>query len=199
MRIISTFHDYYDPICKTDEDRETLFMRHAKPAPAYDFGRIWMPDQSQRLLKFCDRIYSYLVVNVWSRGGWHTKTCFHEALAYHWIKDWMPKDEFRRLERRKWGLLRDIKRFFDWKPNDNWPDVPVWFAHRTQFTVLNPCIRETCPEFVSIMPPVAAYQELVMWHGRRARPEPPIPPISDEDMAAAKGFNKFSFRKDKST
>jgi hypothetical protein len=199
MRIISPFHDYYDPLCKFDGDRETLYIRREEKARAYNFGRIWLPDHSQRLLKFCDRIYHVAVMNCWFRGKWNTKTCFHQALALDWIQQHTPADEFRRLVRRKWGVLRDIKRFFDWIPNDDFPNVPVWWAHKTQETMLNPCIRKVVPEFVSILPPAQAYQELVMWHGRQARPEPPIPPVSDAIRAESHGFDKFSFRKDKAT
>lgn len=42
-----------------------------------------------------------------------------------------------------------------------------------------------------------AWQEISMFLGGLAEPRKPIPPISDETMAEIKGFNKFSFRKDK--
>ena len=50
-----------------------------------------------------------------------------------------------------------------------------------------------------IKDPYTAYQELSMYLGNMAFPNKPIPTISDEVMAEIKGFNKFSFRKDKAT
>jgi hypothetical protein len=52
--------------------------------------------------------------------------------------------------------------------------------------------------FQRVFGPMEAYRELMRWFCTKARPEKPIPAISDLDLAQAKGFNKFSFRKDKS-
>lgn len=54
-------------------------------------------------------------------------------------------------------------------------------------------------DFMRIKDPYTAYQEISMYLGNMAFPNKPIPKMSDEDMAEIKGFNKFSFRKDKST
>lgn len=49
--------------------------------------------------------------------------------------------------------------------------------------------------FQQIMDPYTAYQELSMYIGGvLRRPENPVIDISDEDMAACKGFNEWSFR-----
>lgn len=41
-----------------------------------------------------------------------------------------------------------------------------------------------------------AYQELQMWMSNQAIPHKPIPKVSDKDMVTAKGFDKWSFRKE---
>lgn len=41
-----------------------------------------------------------------------------------------------------------------------------------------------------------AYQEISMFLGGIASPEKPIPPVSDDDMRDAKGFDAWSFRKE---
>lgn len=58
--------------------------------------------------------------------------------------------------------------------------------------VINPCLREI--RFFLRMPTAQAYQELEMCLGAQAAPHRPIPPVSDKDMATAKGFDQWSFR-----
>ena len=52
-------------------------------------------------------------------------------------------------------------------------------------------------EFYRLFDAKQAYQELSMYLGGLASPEKDIPFIDDKTMAEAKGFDKFSFRKDK--
>lgn len=54
-------------------------------------------------------------------------------------------------------------------------------------------------EFFRVFDPFQAFQEISMYLGGVAVPQKTIPPISDETMLEAKGFDKkFSFRKPKS-
>lgn len=52
-------------------------------------------------------------------------------------------------------------------------------------------------EFYKVFNPYQAYQEISMFLGGLAVPLNNIPHIDDKIMAEAKGFDKFSFRKDK--
>lgn len=52
-------------------------------------------------------------------------------------------------------------------------------------------------EFYRVRDPYQAFQDISMYLGNMAEPRKPIPEISDEVMAEAKGFDKFSFRKQK--
>jgi hypothetical protein len=52
-------------------------------------------------------------------------------------------------------------------------------------------------EFYKVFDAYSAYQELSIYLGGLAEPRKPIPKIDDVTMAEIKGFNKFSFRKDK--
>jgi len=54
-------------------------------------------------------------------------------------------------------------------------------------------------EFIRIMDPYRAFQEISMWVGAQAAPHRPIPSVSDADLASSKGFDKHSFRKPKGT
>lgn len=51
--------------------------------------------------------------------------------------------------------------------------------------------------FQKVFDPYQAFQEISMFMGNMAFPNRPIPEVSNEDLIAAKGFDKFSFRKDK--
>lgn len=53
-------------------------------------------------------------------------------------------------------------------------------------------------EFFRMFDPFTAFQEIAMYFGNMAVPLNPIPSISDRNLSEAKGFDKFSFRKEKS-
>ena len=54
-------------------------------------------------------------------------------------------------------------------------------------------------DFVKLFDPYQAFQELQMYLSNIAVPLKPIPEIDDVTMAEAKGFNKWSFRKERSS
>ena len=58
----------------------------------------------------------------------------------------------------------------------------------------NPRLKDLT--FYRVIDTQSAYQELSMWMGSLAAPQEVIPKISDVIMAEAKGFDKYSFRKD---
>ncbi len=51
-------------------------------------------------------------------------------------------------------------------------------------------------EFYRVLDPHTAFQEIQMFLGALAQPPTEIPKASDEDLAEAKGFDKWSFRKE---
>lgn len=53
-------------------------------------------------------------------------------------------------------------------------------------------------DMVKILDPYQAYQQLAMYLGNIAEPRKLIPQLDDKTMCEIKGFNKYSFRKDKS-
>jgi len=63
-------------------------------------------------------------------------------------------------------------------------------------TILNPNLKQY--QFFKIFDTYSAFQEIRMFMNNLAFPEKQIPEVSDEDLLTAKGFDKFSFRKDKS-
>lgn len=62
---------------------------------------------------------------------------------------------------------------------------------------LNPRLADY--KFFSVVDIHSAYQELSMYYGNIAQPNRPIPDVSDADMVIAKGFDKWSFRKEPSS
>lgn len=61
-------------------------------------------------------------------------------------------------------------------------------------------VTYNCPlkqfEFYRIMPPFQAFQEISMWLSNQAVPFKPIPEMTNQIKIEARGFDKFSFRKD---
>jgi hypothetical protein len=53
-------------------------------------------------------------------------------------------------------------------------------------------------QFINVMPPFQAYQEISMFLGGMAVPSKPMPVIPDVLKDETHGFNKYSFRKEKS-
>jgi hypothetical protein len=58
----------------------------------------------------------------------------------------------------------------------------------------NDCLEPL--KFVRVFDPYTAYQEIYMFVCNTAMPDKPIPKVSDADMVTAKGFDKWSFRKE---
>ena len=75
--------------------------------------------------------------------------------------------------------------------------APVFIGNNRNKTVtVNGCLKDL--EFYQVLDSYQAYQEISMWMGNQADPGKVIPKISDEVLAEAKGFDKWSFRKEPS-
>lgn len=78
--------------------------------------------------------------------------------------------------------------------------TPIWiFKHHNynkEFIIINP--KLITYNFVRIHNAYAAFQEISMYLGGvLGNSNPPIPEVSNDDLIKAKGFDKYSFRKDK--
>lgn len=69
------------------------------------------------------------------------------------------------------------------------------FVSYTKLTT-NPELKQY--DFAKLIDPYTAHQEISNWISNLARPQPKIPQIDDLTMSEIKGFDKYSFRKDKS-
>jgi hypothetical protein len=71
-----------------------------------------------------------------------------------------------------------------------------WHNYKQETLItLNGSLKEV--EFYRVFDTYRTYQEISMYLGNFVQPRKPIPAISDEIMAEAKGFDRFSFRKEK--
>ena len=112
-------------------------------------------------------------------------------------------DEPRHYSVKKWfNEVSAPSNIFDtlFQSTSNSP-VPIWTIKqqlREQHIVnFNAKLKDL--EFYRIFATYNAFQEIAMWLGGLAAPGRYVPPVSDADMAVAKGFTKESFRKPKGT
>lgn len=99
-------------------------------------------------------------------------------------------------------LVERVESKSDWLPLFNEVEAPVWIMHqrthrrgRDEIVVtVNPCLEEI--EFYRLIDPYTAFQELYQFVGGVLnQPERETVDVSDKQLAEAKGFDKWSFRK----
>jgi hypothetical protein len=111
------------------------------------------------------------------------------------------------LDRKRWNKTprRNIERWFEFSSGliKNCANIfsyhtPIFTLERVYYEILtrNPRLKDF--EFYRVFDPYKTWQELEMFLSNQAAPEKPIPYIDDVTLAGAKGFDKFSFRKEKS-
>ncbi len=97
----------------------------------------------------------------------------------------------------QWGLIDKPIAYFC---NHDYPAKIISKFNKEEHTrgiiVVNGILSQF--NFQKIFSPPQAYQEIQMFLANIATPMKPIPHVSDEDLIGAKGFDKFSFRRDKS-
>jgi len=109
-------------------------------------------------------------------GPWH----YQRALGF--------KEFFEECEKQK----EQHGKYFE--------EFPIFVAHfgsgwRAERKIeYNACLKEY--EFYRMVDTYTAFQEVAMFWGGLAQPNRPTPEVTDKDMVTAKGFNKWSFRKE---
>lgn len=201
MRIISDFHDYYDPLMRMDEDRQTLFMRYTKAIPIKNVlvelpksDLYYRVDPEFGFIGFCGKIYKFF--QNYDRYNTYPVGHYYDIDQILDIKANEKNRYYRTGHKEFWN------REFKFK-EDYFKLAPIWVCRAREAInnwpgrelFLNPRLADY--DFRKIMKADQAYQELTMWHNNLAQPEKPIPKIDDKTMAEAKGFDKYSFRKAK--
>lgn len=196
-----------------------------RPAGHPYVGRVWEDNVKMvlRVVGFCGQQYLAVEVEAPRVAGTPHKVCYDLAdidafVAAHY--DEADQDRYYDKTAHRWdrrpragswpwfynrrGLHKMFTDFPPAKP-ETFTDrrCPVFLAepadifdtNRGAVVTWNACLKPV--EFFRKYPPFEAYQEIAMWLGNLADPAKPIPAIDDVTMAEAKGFDKFSFRKDK--
>lgn len=188
MRIIDSLgrFDYYDCIQKTVFDKDIVFLRdysivNAKNTHRYDDFFV---------LKFCNKIYTFALFN---DVYYHTLESYEKVYNEYYGKlygrysaRWLQHYHIRK------DFTLDYSQYitkFDAHPI-------VLFSVNSGKVEYNPLIKKY--GFEKIIDPYTAFQELYMFLAAKAKPEKIVPEMSNLDKAFSKGFDRFSFRKDKS-
>lgn len=200
MKIVSNFHDYYDSIQGTIFDKDVIYLRKEVgigPWESWKYNRYFNYGKDSIIVGFAGKIYRGLRCVVEKRN----------IIKYLW--SWDKAKEF--LDEHKFdytiGPYYDYERVSkDWFGEVNIPqhkelffkyNVPIFGIGFPEYDIiLNPCLKNV--DFAKILEPYTAFQQLYQYMCNQASPEKPIPAIDDKTLAEAKGFDKFSFRKEKS-
>ena len=124
-------------------------------------------------------------------------------------KNFWDSDKLRCSFESNFKKWEEFKRSFDAK--SLFQEFPIFVAdltHKREYNnfwhqkeenikiTYNDCLNDF--DFYRIFDSYQAFQELTMWINNKAVPMKEIPKIKDEIMLEVKGFDKFSFRKEKS-
>lgn len=223
MIIRSDFYDYYDSIQKSGVDHSLQYFRK-KEISTIEFPLPYL--RSNRcfetiLIGFCNRFYTLCFYKNYIEG---TKTFIssiedidkivesnlnkRQQQAYYNNKyknfmfcngvfycSFVRKsfiEYFKELEEIKIRPSIELINLFSIY---NCPIFSIENSNHHQNLTINPKLSDY--EFYRILDPYTCYQEISMYLGGLAKPEKEIPYIDDKIMAQAKGFDKYSFRKDK--
>lgn len=232
MRIISTFHDYYDVVQGQGQDLDLVYLRTPKEVvcsyrlfPGFLGNLNW--DKGSRfaandcVIGFCGKIYPlfalsygedhafcYNIDDVDSFVNKHIKKrrlkAYYDNKKHYsyyqiWPKAWIRKsfdkffvscyerkDAFKQLfyDHRTPIFVYEHKKHVG--PNHTYKYYMVIDAQLKSF------------EFFKVIDVFTAFQEIQMFLGSLAVPLKEMPVVPDRIMLEAKGFNKWSFRKEKS-
>ena len=222
-------HDYYDVIQRYDEDRELIYDRRAieeKLEIPYDprnpiCNHLEYYNIGVSIIKyvvgFCGKIYPMVWI---SRRDNPQVFCYKIEDVDTFIKGNFDKEDQERYfekprQGRHWkkGYESGTRTLFQNYLNYDFPEyqkyflkykAPIFYTQqkyqstREYTLIINGCLSDI--GFFRIFDVNSAYQEISMFVGGALASPPKEPPkISDEILASIKGFDRYSFRKDKAT
>lgn len=222
MRIISKFHDYYDCMQRYGQDDGLVYMRnkethyfsehkHLQRQICHKFlnlhyykFHIGFAGKIYSGLEFCsmgERMYCYSVADVDKIVNFGETSKKEKATYFDSVK---PKGRFWRGMNR-WcnetqynirEVFEELKEKAEQLPNyfEKY-NTPIFYADSAKL-ISNPCLKDM--DFQRVINTQVAYQELQMYLSNQASPEKPIPQVTDKDMRDIKGFDQYSFKKEKS-
>lgn len=226
MRIISDFRDYYDCVMGMGMDLETQYLRKKRtvelktfPFPRFNCYKSrssnWTVKFNQYIIGFCGKIYPVLEAH---HSRWHDSTFCYSVedvdafVGKHYRDKNIMSYRWRAKDKRKWKYYcdwphnqrrRDVEKFFQAckdeqdKHQQLFHEHPIFVARYDGSSDMSITYNDVLPQgFVRMFDPYTAFQEIYMFMCNLAVPQKPIPKVSDADMVTAKGFNKWSFRKE---
>jgi len=176
----------------------------------------WFIKFNEYIIGFCGKIYPMLEVH-YSR--WEDPVaCFSvedvdKCVEAHYrdkhvaAYQWNPKNKHRWKHFTYWPhnqRRKDVQKFFQAcaDEQDRHAELfhahPIFVARYDGSTKMSITYNDELKPlgFIRRFDPYTAFQEIYMFMCNMAKPDKPIPKVSDADMVTAKGFNKWSFRKE---
>lgn len=171
MKIYSDFKDYYDCGMRYGQSHIVYNRKRVE----YGEKRVYGPDRIY--LSFCGQVYLFDYLRTWEKRELEGIPVTYDGMTYHITP--LIKHEFNTKYQSPIVLKHD------------------WMYNRGTYTVVNPSLREF--EFYKVFDPISAFQQIEMWIGANLTAEKPIPEIDDKTMRDIKGFDTYSFKKEKTT
>jgi len=215
MLIVSKFHDYYDTAIgfggvdkTTVYQREQVVLNPHDLTPDYNYFETAKTGCTWELcvVGFCGKLYPVVKteehhLHRYPMDPTQVKQCFYTEKE---VLEWLSREDVRRRKRRfyRWwrrgpeidkGAMR-LDKFVELDKLFLEHKCPIFVKDQVGIITLNPPLKDS--QFFKVFSPFEAYQEIYMYlSGVLGNTNQVATKISDEVMAAKKGFNKWSFRR----
>lgn len=216
MRIISKFHDFYDPVSQYDYDKSTIYHRTEAEEKIDGLTGLIRHSQygfetRQISIGFAGQIYPCVHVS-FNYSGYKSINISEYLYNVDSIVDMVAKKppmEYYHKQKSKWeddnfkSFVINVKKVFSEYPKEYkfFGRAPIFviFHRYSDWEESRVCYNFELRKigFEKFLDPYTAYQNLRMYIEGMAQPSKPIPVIDDETMQSIKGFDhKYSFRKE---
>jgi len=205
MKVISKFHDYYDPVLRMFQEEQTpLYLRKEEIVPDWKYIRQEFDYRLSRIgynnsigaaitIGYCGKIYPAYEV---STGNYS---------EYEYIYDPIKLEEIAEENNasRKWFSEKAYKEIFEiHKLDKQYLEIfekyqtPCFMIRNNKTLTLNPSLKKL--NFGKVIDPYTAVQELDIYLSSGIVKGGTTEPLSmsDEVLRNAKGFNDKSFKSD---
>jgi len=213
MKIISKHKDYYDSVRGMLFDDSIIYKRYKQVVEIDELNSLPLVKGYKRIGK--KEIIDYMYFIIGFCGKFYLGLRFGDKITYEikkqtsFVRD---KQEVTISYRNTWI---DVS-YYNWFIDEN--DISTFKKHLESIflkyncptfaviasrngsksnVIINPILKEY--KFYKVIPSYQVFQEISMYLGNDLVKEKSvkIPVGTDKDLAESKGFNKYSFRKDK--
>lgn len=226
MRIISKFRDYYDCIQRLGQDQSIVYLREKKvievewPFPSCSgyYGPYDKHLARPRVIGFCGKIIPLVEMRADEESP--PFLCWDAEATDAFMQAHMRAHEWQDYRRSRWSQRSNFREFFEECAQRERSFEYLFRDHHSPLfvagggtskkygkpkIVFNACLKDV--QFYTQFDSYQAFQEIAMYmggvlgthggHKTKYKGKPMSSEVSDRDLAAAKGFDKFSFRKEK--